>query len=265
VYDTHELETETVGSKGVRRLLAKITERHYVHRADALAVVNEEIATWYRQAYTLSDVTVVRNVPVRPTIRPHRNGSLRTRLGVPGDALLFIYQGIFSRGRGLDVMLESFARESRHHLVLLGYGEEIGRVSAAVAELDRVHLLPAVPPAELAALTAEADVGLALIEDVCLSYRLCLPNKLFEYLNAGLPVVVSGSPAMRRIVDADGLGWVLPAVTETALSTLLSQLDRPLVEAVREAVSAHWGRDVWEEEEPRLLAMYARLGFCAKS
>lgn len=263
VYDTHELETETVESRGVRRQLARFVERRWIRAADAVSVVNEEIAAWYRERYHLRDVTVVRNVPSRRLAAPpERTGALHRAFGVPEGALLFLYQGVFSRGRGLDSILTSFAGEGRHHVLLLGYGSWQDRVDRAARDEPRIHVRPAVSPTELASLTVEADVGLSLIEDVCLSYRLCLPNKLFEYLNAGIPVVVSESPPMVRVVESSGAGWVVrPQHRE--LRGLIDAITPTDFERRRTAARAMRGMHAWEDELPALAAMYDAIGFGA--
>ncbi|MGH7618434.1 MAG: glycosyltransferase [Gemmatimonadaceae bacterium] len=265
VYDTHELETETVHSTGIRRLGARVIERRLIPHADAVSVVNEPIADWYRRAYGLPDVTVVRNLPKRAPLSRPRSGELRQRVGVGDDALLFIYQGIFAVGRSIPIVLEAFKGPGRHHLLMIGYGQLDDLVTRAAAENPRIHVLEPVAPEALPAITAEADIGLALIEDICLSYRLCLPNKIFEYMNAGIPSVVSNRPAMTSVVRETGAGWILEDLTPRALAAFVAGLSEESLLAARASAAAHRDRFTWEQEEAALLSLYARLGFIPRA
>ena len=127
VYDTHELETETVSSRGVRRQLARLAERLLIDRCDAVSVVNGSIAGWYRARYRLPVVWVVRNMPrssggeLRPTGLLRRSIALEAR----PECLIYLYQGLLTDGRGVRMLLEVFARMGEpRHLVL-----KIGRAS----------------------------------------------------------------------------------------------------------------------------------------
>jgi len=152
------------------------------------------------------------------------------------------------------------------HLVFLGdegepgYGAELARLAASSGLDGRVHFAPSVPLEELLAQTAEADVGVSLLEDVCENHRLALPNKVFEYVSAGVPVVASDLPELRRLVEGRGIGWTAdpaqPGQIADAIRTALRCKEDPEVQArVREAA----GRLRWEIEKERLLDVYARL------
>ena len=266
VYDPHELETETRGLRGKAQSLARIVERTLIGQANAVCVVNASIARWYQQRYGLDKVWVVRNVPVRMTSTPLRQGMLRQRIGLAEmtDGKLFIYQGLLAPGRGIDVLIDAFRQLPQHHVVFMGYGEMQDRVLAASAELANVHFVPAVPPGEIRDYTSDADAGIALIENECLSYYLCLPNKLFEYAHSGIPSIVSDFPEMASFVQETGSGWIT-ATDADALIALIRSLD-PQAWATRQQQAATCGALYgWQEEEPTLLDMYAGLGFAASA
>lgn len=265
IYDPHELETETAGLRGVRQRISRVLERALIRFADAVCVVNRSIAEWYEAAYGLRTVHVVRNVPSRSTVTPSRTGLLRRSLGLKPDSQLFLYQGLLAPGRGVDVLIDAFSRlPSDRNIVFMGYGELTDRIKTATTSYPNIHYMPAVPPDVLQAYTADADVGMSLIEDVCLSYRLCLPNKLFEYVACGVPAVVSDFPEMGRFVDQYDCGWrIVPGAD--ALVSLLSGLTAGNIASKR--INALQASDAfsWQNEEMSLLAMYRALGFpCAE-
>ena len=102
-YNAHELETETVGSAGLRQRLQRVIERHYIRRADVVSVVNESIAQWYREAYPGVDPVVVTNAPTGT------GGviDLRARLGIPEGELLYLHSGYLAPGRNIPLILRT--------------------------------------------------------------------------------------------------------------------------------------------------------------
>lgn len=264
VYDPHELETETRGLKGKAQSLARLVERSLIGRANAVCVVNASIARWYEQRYRLDKVWVVRNVPVRAASPPIRKCLLRQRIGLTemNEGKLFIYQGLLAPGRGINVLIDAFRQLPQHHVVFMGYGELQDRVIAASAELANVHFVPAVPPGEIRDHTCDADAGIALIENECLSYHLCLPNKLFEYAHSGIPSIVSDFPEMASFIQETGSGWVT-APDADALVALIRSLDPQAWASRQQQATACGALHGWQEEEPALLDMYASLGFPA--
>ena len=267
VYDPHELETETRSLKGKVQALARVVERRLIGWADAVCVVNQSIARWYEEKYHLQTVWVVRNVPVRMETPPNRTGLLRQRIGLTPDTIkgkLFIYQGLLAPGRGVEVLIDAFGQLPEHHLVFMGYGELQDRVRAACLEHPNMHFVPAVPPDKIRDYTCDADAGIALIENECLSYYLCLPNKLFEYAHSGIPSIVSDFPEMAAFIRSSQAGWTT-APEASALVALIRSLGTQdwANRKVQAALCAEMHG--WQEEESALLGLYASLGFNARS
>lgn len=259
VYDAHELETETAGSVGARKRLARIVEWVFIRFCDRVIVVSNSIAEWYRMHYRLENVFVVRNVPQQQpdVVEPH--SGLRKACGIGEGALVFLYQGLMAPGRGIHLLLDVFAEEPPdHHLVFLGYGQEVPKIQEAARRSPNIHYHPAVPPREVNRYTAGADVGISLIENVSLSYYYCLPNKLFEYIGCGLPVIVSDFPDMAQVIDETGSGWKV-AVNSDALRRLVRSLSPTEIGARRNNALAHRDQFVWEKEKTFMLAAYEGL------
>jgi len=259
IYDTHELETETQSTVGIRRTLSKLVERALIRRAEAVIVVGESIAEWYRKTYDLVEVHVVRNIPTTTGTAPVKTDRLRRAFGLKDSAMLFICQGMVDEGRGIRIILDAFAEAPPdRHLVILGYGPLVSEVMQRASLHPNVHYHPAVPPGELLEYTAGADVGLSLIENTSLSYFYSLPNKMFEYILSGIPVVVSDFPDMAAVVDRLGCGWK-SSVDAASVSTLVCSLSREDVamragRALKSAASLSW-----RSEEMVLVSLYQRL------
>lgn len=261
IYEPHELETETSASRGIRKKVARGVERSLIAFSDAVCVVNRSIAAWYEKTYNLSPVVVVRNVPYRNDTPPSRTGVLRRRIGLNDDNLLFIYQGLLSDGRGINILIEALERlPNSHHLVFMGYGPLTDRVQKAAQQHANCHYVPAVPPDKIQGYTVDADVGIALIEDVCLSYRLCLPNKLFEYAACGLPSIVSDFPEMGSVIREFECGWCVPPRLEAFVDRART-ITCESVAAKREKALRASRENCWQNEELPLLGMYRSLGF----
>ncbi len=121
-------------------------------------------------------------------------------------------------------------------------------------------MLPSVPLAELLAHTAEADVGVTLLQDTCENHRLALPNKLFEYVAAGVPVVASALPETERLISRYGIGWCVtpgdPDALAAALAEALAQRGNP---ALRQRLSRAAAELTWSREQRGLLGLYDEL------
>jgi glycosyltransferase involved in cell wall biosynthesis len=151
-------------------------------------------------------------------------------------------------------------------LVFLGHAADTPQarsihreIKNAARTLINVHYLPSVSPELLSEYTSSADIGISLIEDVCLSYRYCLPNKFFEFAMAGLPIVVSDLPEMRRMVEEYKCGVVCssarPASIRGAIDTVLyGDMVRLGWNARRMAED-----NSWERQEQKLLALYDKI------
>ena len=239
--------------------------------AAAAATVCDSIAERLRPDLGLP-VATVRNVPARAamgagapagisngTVTPGKG--LRARCGLPPEAPVFLYQGMLQEGRGLEPAIRALGQVTEAHLAIAGGGalrpalERLARESGCA---NRVHFLGEVDYRDLIPLTREATAGLALFEPLAPSYLYSLPGKLFEYIQAGIPVVATALPEMRKIIEGYGVGLCLEDYAPGPLSAALRRVaeDR----AWRAGVGANLARAAaelcWEEEERKYLALY---------
>lgn len=259
IYDTHELETEVMRSKGLFRIIYKTTEAIFIGFCDEVSVVNTEIADWYKDRYNLERVWVVENVPEILGMPSGPSGLLRNALQIPVDSLIFLYQGLLAEGRGLRQLLAAFREvPGDRHLVFLGYGPLAEEIRLAAAQLQNVHYHDAVSVDQLPFFTADADVGLSLIENICLSYYLSLPNKLFEYISCGIPVVASDFPALKRVLEYNECGWLIKPLVNDVRNLISSISCDEILLKTRMAKKARQTIG-WNYQESELIRMYSSL------
>jgi glycosyltransferase involved in cell wall biosynthesis len=259
IYDAHECETEVEGMTGLRRCLTRPFERFALRFVDSFIVVSDSIGQWYLENYAVKRVRVLRNIPVTPHGSQVSGIDLRTRLGLRQQDMLFLYQGVLSENRGVRILLDAF-RTVQHdkHLVMLGFGPMVETVRRAAAEQPNVHYLEAVSPEELLSYTAGCDVGLHLIPNSCLNHYYCLPNKIFEYLHAGLGVIASDFPEISKVLRESGAGIPI-AVGVNDLKEVVERITWKEVQLLqadaRKARTLYDGR----AEQRILLDEYSRL------
>ena len=260
IYDTHELETETVGSSALRRRIGRLLEWSFVRFCTAVVVVNESIGEWYRAHHPSARVVVVRNVPYRTSHPVERTDAFRSLLSIPDADLVFLYQGSIHRGRAAEMLLDVFVdMPTDRHMVFMGYGDLEPTIRAASTQRSNIHFVAAVPPGEVLAMTASADVGICLIENVCVSYHLSLPNKLMEYTSAGIPTIASAFPEMSRFITDTGAGWTVE-VEPGAVAALIRSLDADAIAAAAARAREARSRLSWEDESVPLVDLYRSIG-----
>lgn len=111
VYDTHELETETNGSRGLRKKLVKFMEKRLIKKCDIVFVVSENIADWYKDEYDIQRPVVIKNAP--RLIDSKKTNHFRENLGIKDESIIVLYQGGLSKGRGVYLLLEAFKKKRR--------------------------------------------------------------------------------------------------------------------------------------------------------
>ena len=228
VYEPHELETETGVSHGLRKWIAKRTEAFYIGKCDEVITVCDSIADWYASSYPIPRPKVVKNIPCMPNnIGPIEEGLyFREKYNIPDEAVVFLYQGWIADGRRIPQYLSVFSQlDEAHQLVLMGGFSDSDleyAVQQAAAASRNIHYHEAVPPGKLLGYTACADVGLCGVEPVCESYRLSLPNKIFEYISAGVPCLAPELPEISKVIKQTDAGWLHGDTDECLKKSILS-------------------------------------------
>ena len=223
VYDSHEYFTEVpelMDRKRVQKFWGWLESfiMPHIHHA---YTVSGSIAMAYRQKYGIQ-MKVVRNLPFRinPTIQPMP--TLRA-----GSEKIILYQGSLNLGRGLELAIQAVRYTVNTRLIIIGQGDVEKKLKQLVHALDmedRVTFIGRVAPDQLAGYTIQADIGISLEEDLGLNYRFALPNKVFDYIQAGVPVLVSDLPEVRALVEAYDIGLVNSTQDPEILGALFTEM-----------------------------------------
>ncbi len=265
VYDSHELHMATghfARMGRARRAVFRAEERAGAQRAEAVITVSDSVADGMVRELGIRRPRTVRNCSEWMPA-PARSDRLRVELGVPTDRPIVLYHGGLVPTRGLETLLAAVPLLEGVQVVLMGDGRLRPALERRAAELelgDRVVFRAAVPPSELLAYVASADLGIIPTEPVVPNNRLSLPNKLFECLMAGLPVAASRLPEIEAIVEGEGVGRTFEPGRPEEIAEAVRQLLREDLDALgRRARSAATTRHRWDLEESTLLDVYTEL------
>ncbi|MBP6091788.1 MAG: glycosyltransferase [Crocinitomicaceae bacterium] len=272
IYDAHEIYCETLnqffpqkstffkktifqGLITIMRLHGSFFEKKQTRKADLFITVNDSISNYFKELYDLSQhPTVIMNYPsqINTEITPY---PFRDKFNWAASDLIFLYQGILNAGRGLPVLIELFSKLSkRYKLVILGNGglEKQLKKAAAQKQATNIVFFDLVPLNELPSYTAGADVGFNLLEPLNLSKQMASPNKLFEYIQAGIAVIGSDTIENKKVISATNIGLV----SATSVTQLEATIDLLTSEKLNEfkrncrKISSDYS---WENQEETLI------------
>lgn len=261
IYDSHELFTQVPELVGRRRVQAiwKSIESRIVPRLEYAVTVSRSIARIYYGLYR-TPFRVVRNVPKRK--QPCTDGKLESDF--PGKRVI-IYQGALNMGRGLELMIETMQYLEDVVFLVVGTGDidrELRNLARSRGMGGRVVFTGRLSPGEVFPLTCAAHLGVSLEEDLGLNYRYALPNKLFDYIQARIPVLCSDLPEMARVVSTYGVGIATPERDPEKLAAVIRYiLEETEQGAFREALENAAAELCWEKEKKVYLDLLVECGF----
>lgn len=238
VYDSHEYFTGQYGLAENRFAFNtwKWIERKILPNLSFVITVSDSIAELYNKEYGINPF-VIRNAAFKSSdIIPVD----RKEFGVSSDKLLVVLQGTgINVGRGASELLEALKIISGVHLLIIGSGDTMKEIKSKATDSSlsgKVTFIPGLPWSEMMAYTKACDAGLSLDKDTCLNQKYSLPNKLFDYLSAGIPVIVSPLPEISKIVNEFDCGIITDDVTPDSISAALVKLrdDKELYQRLKE-------------------------------
>jgi len=266
IYDSRELYVESMRDEELPKVYKRImtsVERFLIKRVDGIIVVSDSIADILVKRYGIERPTVIFNCA--PYKEYRRTTIIRDLLNIKDDKRIVLYQGLISRGRGLENLVSAARYLDNAVVVLIGDGNLKGELIRKVKEEDleeKVKFIDAIPYKELLDYTMSADLGVHPVQNTCLSYYYGAPNKLFEYLMAGLPVAVSNFPDMRRIVENEGVGETFDPEDPKDIARVINNIlndEKKYNRMRRNALKIAKERYNWEMESEKLLKIYESL------
>jgi glycosyltransferase involved in cell wall biosynthesis len=258
IYDAHELESNKAGQSKILSKATLFIEKASWGRIDSLITVSPSISEWYESEIGYKPTACILN---SPEILDDTRGSgaseagLRKRLNIGPKEPIFVYVGALESGRGIELVLESFATSNaRVHVAFVGAGGLRQTIEEASRHYPNVHYCAPVRHDKLVAFIHEATGGFCLIEDVSLSDHYCLPNKLFEYAFAGLPVIASRLPDIETFVKKYQLGTCVDLNIDSIRAAVENCIARP-----RDLSRDRLWPLGWQAQKEKLWAIYAEL------
>ncbi len=257
IYDSHEFASEEFTDSWRWRVLARQhvvrIEDRYIREADAVVTVSDGIADALAVRYGLARPTVVSNTPAwqatafRPTTRP----------------VSVLYHGAVVPRRGLETLIESVASWPEEFRLVIrgpaqgGFDQHLHNLAGPLGE--RIAIEPPVPPDQLISTAAQADIGIFLLSNSTTHARFAMPNKIFEYMQAGLMVISSDLPEIRAVIERAGCGVLLPGDSPGEIANCLAALDPASIDACKHAALAR-ARDLnFNREGTKLLTLVDQL------
>lgn len=263
IYDSHELWSDPshkYQQSGWLFSIGIFFEKQLIKFVDRIIMTSDGHAMILQRNYTITRPLIVRNIPEKPFILENK-GLLKDEV-IPKNSKIIVYVGVITQGRGLISLLHAMTRITpKTILVILGYGilkQDIQKLIVKLNLSGRVFMPSPVSPDQVIQAISFADVGVAPIENTCQSYFYSLPNKVSEYLLAGLPIAVSNFPDMARIVNEYQVGEVFdpedPGDIATAINKILNSKEK--YAALKRNVKKFAMNNHWEIEVKKLLDLY---------
>lgn len=251
IYDSHELFPEI--PELVNRPFAKNVwtrlEKIILPKLKNTYTVCKSIAEFYNDKYATDFKTII-NLPTKKEIVKNTFPFNYT------DEKIIIYQGATNIGRGLELMIETMPFLENCMFVIIGDGDIFNSLKEKVITKNlthKVHFLGRQNPVELHKLTPLANLGISIEEDLGLNYRFALPNKIFDYIQANVPILVSDLPEMKRVVLDYNVGEI---VIEREPIKLARQIENLLKKDFTTALKKAKEKLIWEEQEALLLSIF---------
>tara|TARA_B100000787_G_scaffold170137_1_gene164258 strand:+ start:2774 stop:3859 length:1086 start_codon:yes stop_codon:yes gene_type:complete len=254
IFDSHELFSEIpelVNNKRVKNIWLSI-ERNIIPILQNIITVSDSIKNHYHRLYGVS-ATVVRNIP-----KTQKSNQKKFEFDTK-DQKIILYQGSLNIGRGIELMIDTMPLLDEYIFVVIGDGDILELLKKKVTSLSlesKVVFLGKKTPQELKRLTPNATIGMSLEEDLGLNYRYALPNKIFDYIHAGVPMVVYDLPEMRAIIETYSVGELITkrnpeTLAKTIIAMNSNNYKKELLAATKELN--------WSKEKKNLISIFSKL------
>ena len=266
IYDAHEYESQKLGLGEISKLAIRVLEKISSNFVDGFITVSGSIMERYENPFLKIPKTLILNCP--PYEKELESNRFQSLLSIPNGVTNCLYQGGFIPHRGIEQLTQAFCNDEMKdvNIILMGHGgmTQAGqdlekRIIDLSIKQTNIYHVKSVPMHELLSFTSSASVGVCLTIDNCLNHRYSLPNKFFEYAMAGLPILVSDLPEMRKLVEKYNCGVICESITPKGIAKgikkLLDQDLEKLGKNARKMAEDH----SWEMQEKKLLRLYEKV------
>ena len=254
VFDSHELFSEIpelVNKQQVKKVWLFL-EKTIIPKLQNVITVSDSIKNHYHNLYGISPI-VIRNIPKIKKI-----SQKNFEIDAEGKKVI-LYQGSVNIGRGIELMIDTMALLDEYLFIVIGDGDILEQLKEKVSNLslhNKVKFLGKKTPEELKELTPNATIGMSLEEDLGLNYRYALPNKIFDYLHANVPVIVADLPEMRSLIKKHPIGEILTERTPKTLAKIIIYMTNISYEKELKTAKKELN---WSKEKEKLISIFSKL------
>lgn len=260
IYDSHEIfcEVPELQHTPLKKKIWESLEKRIVPKLKYCITVNRSIADWFNKKYG-TDFKVVRNIPDQIKVDAIKS---REELGLPADKKIILLQGAgINIQRGAEEAIDAMQWVENAMLLIIGGGDAIGQLAVRAGQpavKDKVKMLPKMKPEELYQYTCNADIGLSLDKDTNINYRFSLPNKVFDYVNAGVPVLASAMPEVQNFIDSWRVGVCIKSHNPQHIAEMMNfMLHAPDYAVWKENTKKAAEQNSWDKEKQVWVQMIA--------
>ena len=254
IYDSREIYSKlsTLNQHKLKQRIITWIEKWYIRQTDVIVTSGKLDSEYLKQFYCLTQpIYEVFNYP--PKKEFIASNVIREKFNIPQEKIIQLYQGVLLPGRGIIPVINATAKNEQLVFVILGDGpakKDFINYTEKIGVSDRVKFLGNVDYDSLHQWTCAADIGMCNIEPISFSYQLALPNKLFEYIQAELPVIITDLPALKEIVNELKCGEIISTKNET--KEIINAIEKNFKHRneIKNNIRLHKNKFVYENQYP---------------
>ncbi len=262
VYDSREIYSQlnSLKDRPLARKLLEFYEKYLVTYVDKMVVTADVDALYLKKHFTHSiPYHIIKNLP--PKQKLEESNLLREQFNISSEKLILLYQGWVLEGRGLDTIIYTMKDIDFAELVIIGGGEYLDSLKEIVRKEglnSKVHFTGLIPYDELSNATMSADIGIVLFSDTSISYQNALPNKLFEFIQSGIPVITSNQKTIGEIIENEKIGISIEKVNEDQLKSAIIKMNEASTRNnYKENILKIRNKYNYESQEVEILKVYS--------
>ncbi len=254
IYDSHELfcEVPELQKTPFKKKIWEGLEGLILPKLKYCVTVNDSIANIFTGKYNVPFV-VVRNIPAKILLKEYKT---RAQLDIPENKKVILLQGAgINVDRGAEELVDAMQYLPDCVLLIIGSGDVWPDLQEKVKilNLNNVILIDRIPRSELVHFTAHADLGISIDKNTNLNYQLSLPNKIFDYLQAGVPLLTSRLPEIEKIVTQYQIGDFITSHDPESIAEKIHELfSSDKLETYKKNTQSAQGDLQWDKEKEKL-------------
>jgi glycosyltransferase involved in cell wall biosynthesis len=255
IYDSHELfcEVPELQKTPLKKRIWERLERKIVPKLKHCITVNQSIADHFKEKYN-TPFSVVRNIPQLPQ---HFRLKTKSELGIPVNKKILILQGAgINIERGAEELVQAMQYVNDTHLFIIGGGDVLPTLKKMLTQLNltgKITIKDKMAKTELMQYTYNADIGISIDKDTNLNYHFSLPNKIFDYIQAGIPILASNLPEIKNMIERYNIGNIIDDHDPKHIAEKINNmLNSPDLKTWKENTKKAAMENTWENEKKLL-------------